>query len=220
MQLLEKNIELIGDYVGTKRKNKVRNLICGHSYEAQPANILKGSGCPICYGHKDLQGFKDKIKELYGEEYTVLGNYKNNRTKILVRHNNCGFEWEVIPKDLLRDRRCPKCIRSKGEDYIAKFLEEKNFNYKPQCRIKECKNKQPLPFDFMVNVNGEIRLIEFDGSQHFSESSWKRLNSKVKINDEIKNNYCKENNIKLLRIPYWWLRNDRIDRELNKFLND
>ena len=70
----------------------------------------------------------------------------------------------------------------------------------------------------MVDVDGEKRLIEFDGSQHFSESSWKRQNSQVKTNDEIKNNYCKEHNIKLLRIPYWWLRNDRIDRELKKFL--
>ena len=218
-QLLDRNLELLSEYIGSHEKILVRNLKCGHTYMAQPNNIInRNSGCPVCYGHKDLEGFKKKIQELYPNEYSVLGNYKNNRTKILVRHNKCGCKWEVTPKDLLRDRRCPQCIRSKGEDYIAKFLEENKFNYKTEYRIKECKNKQALPFDFMVEINGEKRLIEFDGSQHFSESSWKRQNSQVKINDEIKNNYCKQNNIKLLRIPYWWLRNDRIDRELKKFL--
>lgn len=216
-ELLNLDYKVLGEYKGVNQKIKVQNLKCGHIYEAQCGNILRGSGCPICYGHKDTKKFIQQVEELYPNEYTILGEYKNNRKKILVRHNKCGHEWEVIPKDLLNDRRCPKCIMSKGELYIKEFLEKRNIKFIPQYKFEDCRKKLPLPFDFMVEINGKQKLIEFDGSQHFKNNSW-GVNSNPIENDNIKNEYCKEHNIPLLRIPYWWLRNDRIDKELNKFL--
>ena len=61
-------------------------------------------------------------------------------------------------------------------------------------------------------------IVEFDGSQHFYKSRTMYNTERVKKHDEIKNKYCEDNNIKLLRIPYWWLRTDRILKELNKFV--
>ena len=107
---------------------------------------------------------------------------------------------------------------SKGELFISKYLEENKIDFKPQYRFKECRDVLELPFDFMVNIKGQLKLIEFDGSQHFGEKSSKYRTPKVKIHDEIKNKFCKDNNIPLLRIPYWWLRNDRIIKELDKFI--
>lgn len=177
---------------------------------------MAGSGCPVCHGMKDTKKFSEQIEEKYPNEYEVIGEYINNRTPILVKHK-CGHEWEVIPKDLLRDIRCPKCIASKGELFIEKYLTERNIEHTPQYTIKECKDKNPLPFDFMININGEKRLIEFDGLQHFEKKESIYYNPTVSKHDEIKNNYCKNNGIKLLRIPYWWLRNDRIIKELDNF---
>ena len=107
---------------------------------------------------------------------------------------------------------------SKGELYIYNYLIKNNIEFAPQFKFDDCRDKRPLPFDFMVKVNNEIRLIEFDGSQHFYKSRTMYNTERVKKHDEIKNKYCKDNNIKLLRIPYWWLRNDRILKELNKFV--
>ena len=47
--------------------------------------------------------------------------------------------------------------------------------------------------------------VEYDGQQHFDEiHAYSKENfQQTKINDEIKTNYCKENNILLLRISYW-----------------
>ena len=68
--------------------------------------------------------------------------------------------------------------------------------------------KQQLPFDFYLpeyNV-----LIEYDGKQHFEpvnfygcpdESAIKNYND-LKINDKIKNDYCENHNITLIRISY------------------
>ena len=210
------NITLIGDYTGVKCKVTVYNSCCGHVYDALPGNILNGVGCPICYGHKDTEGFVKAINDKYPNEYVVLGEYVNNRTKIQVKHK-CGHEWSVTPKDLLKDIRCPRCMMSKGEHYISEFLTRHNVTFTPQYRFDDCRDIQPLPFDFMIEVNGEIRLIEFDGSQHYEKTKYH--NSKVLLHDEMKNKYCHDKGIKLLRIPYWWLRTDKIEKELKVFIS-
>ena len=42
------DIEVIGDYVKSNIKIKVKCKICGHEWEAKPNNLTQGSGCPIC----------------------------------------------------------------------------------------------------------------------------------------------------------------------------
>lgn len=64
-------------------------------------------------------------------------------------------------------------------------------------------NERLLPFDFyLTNLN---ICIEYDGIQHFKPINiFGGLNGFIltKNNDEIKTSYCKENNIKLIRISY------------------
>ena len=57
-------------------------------------------------------------------------------------------------------------------------------------------------------------IIEYDGEQHYKPMRYHddedRNISDFKIRqqrDEIKNKYCEENNIELLRIPYWEKQN-------------
>lgn len=210
-------IDFTGEYNGTKKKIKVVNKNCGHKYEAVASNILQGSGCPICHGMKDTEKFIEQINQKYPNEYVIIGEYVNNRVPIKVKHK-CGYEWSVIPKDLMRDIRCPKCIMSKGELFISNYLEVHNINYVPQYKFKDCKDKLSLPFDFMVEVDGEKRLIEFDGSQHYGDTRSIFRIENIKLHDAIKDKFCNENKIKLLRIPYWWIRNERIIKELDKFI--
>ena len=62
---------------------------------------------------------------------------------------------------------------------------------------------RPMEYDFFVN---DSYIIEYDGSQHFycKESGWdtKEHLKRTRKNDLIKNKYCFENNIPLIRIPY------------------
>lgn len=220
-RLANHNLKLIGEYNGLTSKSRVKNLLCGHTYNVNIGNAVNGSGCPICHGFKDTGKFKRQLIEKYGNEYEVLGDYINNRTKIKVKHNKCGHVWEVIPKDLLRDKRCPNCIKSKGEAFISELLENMDIPYESQFKFNECRNILPLPFDFMVKIDGKVKLIEFDGNQHFRQgNAWgdKCNFDKIVTNDNIKNKFCIDNNIPLLRIPYWWIRNDKAERELKKFL--
>ena len=53
--------------------------------------------------------FKVKVAKLVGNEYTVLGEYKNSVTPIRMRHNTCGTEWKIRPSNFTQGYRCPKC---------------------------------------------------------------------------------------------------------------
>ena len=70
--------------------------------------------------HKE---FVNEIKEKYGDEYIVLGEYKGANTKLMIKHNNCGHEWNVVPDSLLRGHGCPKCGRVKSNQKKRKMHE-------------------------------------------------------------------------------------------------
>ena len=67
----------------------------------------------------------------------------------------------------------------------------------------------PAYFDFYLTDYNV--LIEYDGIQHFEarESSWNTTENLLKTQkrDQIKNEWCKNNNIPLIRIPYTHLKN-------------
>lgn len=57
------------------------------------------------------------LKDIVGEEYTVLTRYTNSTSKVLVRHNSdmCGnHEYWVKPYKILDNRRCPICAMKKN----------------------------------------------------------------------------------------------------------
>lgn len=97
------------------------------------------------------------------------------------------------------------CIKSKGEQLIRKILQENNIQYIKEYVFKDLvSNKNAyLRFDFaLIDENQKVvRLIEFDGEQHYKKNS-KFYSPQLTLNDELKNKYCKNNQIPLVRIPY------------------
>lgn len=94
------------------------------------------------------------------------------------------------------------CIKSKGEQAIAKYLKAKNISFIKEYRFKDCKNKISLPFDFYLpDYNC---CIEYDGEQHFHVAGWSNEEKlkDIQYRDAIKTNYCAVNNINLIRIKY------------------
>ena len=101
------------------------------------------------------------------------------------------------------------CIKSRGEAKIQEILLENNINFIKQKTFPTCYNPETNnPFFFDFYLPDYNLLIEYDGEQHFSFKkdtySWNNEENfqKTKKHDELKNNWCKENNIKLIRIPY------------------
>lgn len=61
-QIEEFGYEVLSEYKGLRNKIKVKNKSCGHIYEARAGNILKGSGCPKCSGHRTSKEFEELIE--------------------------------------------------------------------------------------------------------------------------------------------------------------
>lgn len=60
---------------------------------------------------KTQEDFCLDVHNLFGLEYDVLGQYINCETKILIKHNECGYIWNIMPYNFLRGQKCPKCSK-------------------------------------------------------------------------------------------------------------
>lgn len=112
--LVGNEYSVLGEYVTTCVKILMKHNTCNHEYYVTPNHFLKGRRCPKCYGthKKTTEAFAKEICELTKYEYKVLGEYVNNCTKILIKHNKCGYEYKVLPNGFLRGSRCPKCYEN------------------------------------------------------------------------------------------------------------
>lgn len=238
--------KIIGNYIDTNIPIEIKHIECDHSFNVKPKSFLNNSVCPNCVNKKNKKSdklkeaqnrrkyskksrpnrkttkqFKKEVYDLVGDEYIVLSKYINNKTHIKMRHNKCGHVYTVKPYQFLGNKRCPKCNSSKGELSIARLLDKHKINYKHDKPYGGCSYKNALRFDFLIfDKNENLKLIvEFDGIQHFEPATsfgGEENFNETLIRDEIKNEFCKENNINLLRIPYWDINN--IDEILYKEL--
>lgn len=96
----------------------------------------------------------------------------------------------------------------KVKNLLNFFLIDNNIIFETQKKFNDCRNIYCLPFDFYLPIQNI--LIEFDGEQHFKPIRFNGIANEIalkkylitKRNDEIKNQYCLDNNIKLIRISY------------------
>ena len=94
------------------------------------------------------------------------------------------------------------CVKSLGEYNIIQLLNEHNISFKYQYSFPDLIFKQPLRYDFAILDNNEnpIKLIEFDGPQHTKGNQW--YTDEGHLRDLMKEQYAKDHNITLIRIPY------------------
>lgn len=120
-------------------------------------------------------------------------------------YDNCGIVKEVLGTSL-RQGLTLTCGAhrniSKGNEKIKLILQEANIPFEIEKKFDTCIDKAPLPFDFFVN---DTYLIEYDGLQHFQESIFDY--EYTHNHDLMKNQWCQENKIPLIRIPYTHFKN-------------
>lgn len=92
------------------------------------------------------------------------------------------------------------CIESRGESVIATLLGRQEIDFETEKTFPGLVSKKGgyLRFDFFLP--DQNCLIEYDGIHHFKITKYSRSLSEVKRNDGIKNRWCKENKVPLLRV--------------------
>lgn len=223
------------DYDNDKNKsNKVNiHIICPKHIEkgvqrVKYDNLKKNTGkCIYCMGKgrtkEDLQNELDEQHGLVGIiEYTQYSD------PITVKCRICGHIWDTNGPSLINGHRCPKCMRSKFEIETSQLLDNLGYNYESQYIFYDCRDINPLPFDFYLSDYNI--LIEVDGEGHYKpiprgsmtlEEAKQQLDI-IQKHDNIKTQYCINHNIPLIRIPYWERKNLKcfLFNSLNDFINN
>jgi hypothetical protein len=166
--------------------------------------------CRYCTGvlrnTEDFQlSIKDKLPDI-----EIIGEYTNSRSRIKCHCKTCGHIWNPLVYNLISGCGCPSCKKSRPEKVISYTLDKWKINYDEQVKFDGCKDVNPLPFDFyLTDFN---TAIEYDGEQHYIPVNWsgemtdeelEKAFLRIQKHDDIKTKYCEDNNIRLIRIPYW-----------------
>jgi len=195
------------NYTTDKQKIKIKCKTCKHIFLQRPSAHLAGESCKTCNINRQKSSnefFIKKAKEKYGTKYDYSEvEYLTNKNKVKIICNKHQYIFEQAPNSHLRGQGCPICNQSKGELIIKDYLIEHNIKFNKNHRFVECRYKNPLPFDFYLPQFNTC--IEYDGIQHFKERHYDNNSEnleKRKLRDNIKNNFCHDKNINLIRISY------------------
>ena len=181
---------------------------CGN-YKNVPTHLLQSCHTQSCGCLAKAIKSKDITGQRFGKLIAIKPIEEKKRSTLQwLCQCDCGRRCIVDGSFLRRGltQSCGCITSSIGELNIQNILQENNIEYKKEYTIKEIGN---LRFDFALLKNNKvIRLIEFDGIQHFSSRTgvWndtKEDLGKRQKRDQIKNEYALSHNIPLVRIPYW-----------------
>lgn len=154
---------------------------------------------------KDLSGMyfgKLKVIDRVKDKHDNGQTYWNCQCK-------CGSKTVVTGGKLVSGHTFScGCSNSYGEYIIKEYLNKLKIEYKNNFTFSDClSNKgKRLKFDFAIKIGNIFYIVEFDGPQHFVSSgrAWDtEENLKgIQERDKIKNKYCFDRNIPIIRIPY------------------
>ena len=192
-------------------------------FKQTPNTHLSGSGCMECGYEKNgvrlnSEDFFNKCKEIHNNKYKYDENsYTTTMDNITIFCEKHGRFDQRASAHLYAGCGCPRCRESVGESKIRAHLENNNINFEQEKSFDNCFYKGKLLFDFYLP---DYNLcVEFDGIQHFKPMEFfggVDGYTDITKRDSIKNKFCEDNNIKLLRISYKDIK--KINKILSEFL--
>lgn len=202
-------ISLDPDYV-PKRGRHAKWLCkcdCGNYKIAQSNHLIAGDTTACCFGCKNRIEAGTRFGRLTVLEMTEERS-KNGGSMMYKCRCDCGEELLVPSTELRAKRRscCPRCKMSLGCIIIETLLQENNIDFQKEYVIYDTYNgelMQKYRFDFFLPSYNII--IEYDGEQHSKPIEyWGGLEElkATQRRDKIKTNYCLDNGITIIRIPY------------------
>lgn len=218
-----------GRLTALRKTNKRQNNLviwececeCGQLCEVNSSNLRRGKvkSCGCLKKESDKKP-KGNVINMIGKTFghlTVVerdGSDGRGEAKWLCKCD-CGNSTISVLGSNLRTGHTISCgceRRSKGELKVAELLQQNNISFKQEYVLFKFANGKNATFDFFVD---EKYLIEYDGETHYMSNlhGWhtpEQLQAQQE-RDLIKNQWCKNNNIPLIRIPYTHLNNLNIN---------
>ena len=201
------------NYVNSQTKIKV---VCKKhgSFWIKPNSLTCGIGCRQCWEERrgkslfsTTDDFKEKAWAKHGDLYDYsLVDYRGKEIPVKIICGRHGL-FNQKPSNHLAGNGCPTCSNSKGELRIVNFLKNNNILFQTQKRIKSDNIFYQASF-FVVDfyIPRLSLIIEYHGEQHYmpiKHFGGRKKFERQQDRDMALRQYCKENGIRLLEIPYW-----------------
>lgn len=213
---------VIGEFNGSSTNLSLTCKIDGYQWESTYTKFfLCNNGCSMCANNLKLSNdfvLENTLKCIDNTITLISIDYNGHNSTIHLRCD-CGNDWSTHYYNITGSGSgCPACVtlrQSKGISNIIKILSVYNIEFELEKKFEKCVDIRQLPFDIFLPHNNII--IEFDGIQHYHPVNFfggeKHLQG-VQRRDKIKEQYCRDNNIKLYRIRY----DQDIPTEMEKIL--
>lgn len=200
---------------------------CGNETIVTGDNLRQGitSSCG-CLWHEKFT--KARFQDLTGQHFGELTVIKRDETRpqghqlpvYWICKCSCGKEISVLAENLRsgNSQSCGCKRKSHGENKIQDFLNKKKITFIKEYKFQDLKDTRALPFDFIIFENEKPKYaIEFQGIQHFQPVDFfggEKGFIEQQRRDNIKREYCKNNNIILIECNY-----DDADEDIEKKLS-
>lgn len=141
-------IQILGKYVNNATNIKAKCKKCGRVWDAVPTKLINHYQCPLCKKQRVFESF------LANNLLISHSAYRDNFSRVNVQCKKCRFSWDVIPKLLKKDPRCPRCsdkgnrLKWTNEKFVKEMqkrspnivIEEKYNGYevKIRCQCNTC----------------------------------------------------------------------------------
>lgn len=210
----------------TPRLYAICECECGTVKPVLVKNLIKNRSRDCGCGRKKAVG-EIFSKDLTGQKFGKLTVLEDLKKRSKTGHKlyrclcDCGNEI-VLQTNQLSTHHTSSCgcLLSYYNMYINQFLTDSKIDFKSEHIVWISDNYYRFDF-YLPQYN---LFIEYDGEQHYkpvrhynqSDEEIKSSFKKTQEHDRIKNLYCEENNINLLRIPYW--EKENIETIINSYL--
>lgn len=215
----------------TDKRSKQKYIIwhckcdCGNECDVISNNLIKGQtkSCGCLIKEKNAEKIKDLTNQRFGKLVALSPTDRRSGTSVIWKCQcDCGNICYVASNSLSRGdvQSCGCLNKFIGEEKISKILKDNQIIFERQKTFDSCRfldTNALAKFDFYL-PNYNI-LIEYDGIQHFqprkfggcSQKQAEENFQKTQEHDKFKNQWCKENNIKLIRISYIDINKIKLD---------
>lgn len=206
-------------------------------FTQRPSTHLRSKyGCPICAKKLAAEVFKSNTEEFIQRAIKVHGGlydyskvkYVTNQTPVLILDLETGEEFWQTPNSHLSGAGNPNRYGSNGEFNIQRWLQKNNYDFEREYVLSgkiQGRNSDLVKIDFRLFVNGQEYWIEFNGIQHYepnidfykfithtSDIELQQIEYQKQITrDNNVREYCKNNSIRLIEIPYTYNTYEKLD---------
>ena len=222
--LLEKrpDLELVGGFTDIRSHATFKHVVCNTTFSKLVFDVLyNGRQCPVCNGVIPERSEPEMVALMnavpgYSVVSMIDNTAKPSRMRFLLRHDDCGHKFEVIFHNFFNNgTRCPKCAarysitptNSTGVRRIEQWLTQNGIKFVREKRFPGLVSDRGRGLRYDFALSDLPLLIEFDGKQHFQRNKSNTIITeetlaRIKLHDERKNQYARDNGYWLLRIRY------------------